>query len=102
MHKAGDVLTKIFDRIATPETSAWASFCRNWPDIVGQELKDHLRPLREENGVLFLETEHPGWLQIVKFREKEVIERINQFLPGYKIGKLGTIITKSRSGIREY
>ena len=102
MHKAGDVLTRIFDRITTPETSAWVSFCQNWPDIVGRELKDHLKPLREEKGILFLETEHPGWLQIVTFHEEEILKKVNQFLPGSTIKKLRMIVTTSRSRIGEY
>lgn len=54
----------------------------------GEKLANSSRVIDLKNGVLLVETDHPGWIQYLNFHKKFIIKGIKMAIPEIKISSL--------------
>jgi predicted nucleic acid-binding Zn ribbon protein len=57
-------------------------------DTYGQRLADHSRILDVKNGVLIIETDHPGWTQLLQIHRAYIITGLQRLVPAEGIRAL--------------
>ena len=117
MKKAGDIISELFrDRFGNELMesarstaglfSSWSKITAEvWPvhseqgseqrkdDIPAAALHSQIREL--ERGVLLIEADHPGWIQILQFRQTELLSVIKRRYP--ELGIHGIAFRLSRA-----
>lgn len=78
--QAEDAIKELFRKIMPPAAKGYTRLYSGWRQIVGEEISFHVVPKDVVNGVLILETDHPGWAQRIKMMEESILESIgNQY-----------------------
>lgn len=57
-----DILTGMLRKDETKSIVLPKVIAERWPVIAGEQLASHVHPSHLENGVLYLQADHPGWL----------------------------------------
>ena len=103
MRKAGDIVTALFnerygpDFVETARSSAglfssWTKIAAKlWPG--GEDRKDndipaaaaHSKISELEKGILVVEADHPGWIQILQTKQEEMLSMVQRRYPELKI-----------------
>jgi predicted nucleic acid-binding Zn ribbon protein len=96
MKKAGDLLKNIFDNFNIKEPRGGKSIISSWQDIAGQELSEHTRITDIRKDTLYLEADHPGWLQILELKKRSVLGSINTMFPEKGITDIRISLKKKR------
>ena len=60
----------------TGDLDAYKVF-RLWPELVGERISTHARPVRIDKFTLFIEVDDPLWLTQLKYMKTDVLERID-------------------------
>ena len=75
------LLSAFFDDETLKKGGRWAAFYRDWKEIAGERLAAHSRVGDIVNGILVVEAEHPGWVQLLQLRQDEILEATRQRYP---------------------
>ena len=75
MERAGDILKAILAEGVLRSGHKYISLFGGWEDVVGEPLCDHTRAIDVQRGSLVVEVDHPGWFQMLQFREKQILRR---------------------------
>lgn len=59
-----------------PSRKAVGGVFGRWAEAVGEQIADHVRPLKLDEGVLVVEVDDPAWATQVKFLVPTIIERL--------------------------
>jgi hypothetical protein len=109
MRKAGDIIESLFkDRFGQKFAararstaglfSAWAGICAEaWPfagmeDIPPAAAHSRIREL--ERGLLLVEADHPGWVQILQTRQQELLSIARQRFPELDIRSISFCLSR--------
>ena len=93
MKKAGDLLRDFFDNLG-PGGKKGESFFSSWELIAGKDISLYTRIKDLRKGTLYIEAEHPGWVQIVELKKKLLIMRINELFPEKKINDIRVVLKR--------
>jgi predicted nucleic acid-binding Zn ribbon protein len=52
-----------------------------WDRIVGQAMAKHVRLIDVHGGILIVEVDHPGWLQMLGLRQEALLEAARRAAP---------------------
>ena len=52
----------------------------SWSELVDPETRAHARPLKVDNGVLWVEVDNSAWLQQLQFKKLELLDLLNDHL----------------------
>ena len=115
MKKAGDVISAIFRERFGPEFAETArsnaGLFSSWADIVAEAwqgkagisqspgLEDvpaaaHSRIRELERGLLLIEADHPGWVQILQTKQKELLSAAGRRYPELGIRSIAFRLSK--------
>ena len=100
-----DVLGKVTKRLGMASPDALATVFAGWPELVGDSIAAHVRPLGLRNGVLHLEADEPGWATQLHFLGPDVIRRVNEQVGSDLVNELAVRVSRqpgaSRRGQRD-
>ena len=68
---------------------------------LGERLAGNTRVMDLKNGVLLVETDHPGWIQYLKTYQKFILNGLKMNLPNLKISSLAFRVAGSRVSLSE-
>jgi len=88
MRKVGDVLRDFLKERGWPTEDPYAPLFRGWEEIAGRELGSRSRVVEVEDGVIVVEVEHPGWLQMLQLRKRSLLKAARAAVPGGRIEDL--------------
>ena len=88
MRKIGDVLRDFLKERGWPTEDPYAPLFRGWEEIAGPELGPRTRVVEVEDGVIVVEVDHPGWLQMLLLRKRSLLEAARKAVPGGRIEDL--------------
>jgi ethanolamine utilization protein EutA (predicted chaperonin) len=85
----GDVISKIFNNSIQNKFSEKNSLNSEWHkileeafiginDITAKKAADHSKIAYIKNNIIFIETDHQGWIQILQTIQKNIIKSINK------------------------
>jgi hypothetical protein len=69
--------------------------------INAEKAANHSRVLNLENGILFVETDHSGWIQILQTREKQILKLLRHNFPELNIRNIAFKLIKQERDIPE-
>ena len=81
MKKAGDLLKNFFENLNIREPKGVKTITSSWKDIAGQELSEHTRIKDIRKDTVYVEADHPGWLQILELKKRSILGNINTDFP---------------------
>jgi predicted nucleic acid-binding Zn ribbon protein len=81
MKRAGELLASFFDRQTLEAAQDYSELFSSWQSIAGDKLAAHSRIRELEHSVLSVEADHPGWIQILQTREKELLDALCRRFP---------------------
>jgi hypothetical protein len=81
MEKAGDLLKLFLDGKQFAEGQKWSEFFVFWKRMLGERLATHSRIRDVKNGALIVETDHPGWIQMLQLRQNALLKEISRRYP---------------------
>ena len=64
---------------------------------IGERLAGNTRVIDLKNGVLLVETDHPGWIQYLKIYQKFILNGLKMNLPSLKINSLAFRVAGSNA-----
>ncbi|MCL2831992.1 MAG: DUF721 domain-containing protein [Treponema sp.] len=103
VRKAGDLLTSLFSERFDRETLENARisaelFSNSWAAAAKQAqisaACDHCRIRELERGILVIEAEHPGWVQILQTKQKYLLGIFQKKFPELKIQGLSFCLSR--------
>lgn len=74
MKSVGEVLREYLRERGWLKANPYEPLFREWSSIVGEALSGHVRLVDVLDGVLVVEADHPGWLQMVQLRKQAILE----------------------------
>ena len=68
---------------------------------IGERLAGNTRVIDLKNGVLLVETDHPGWIQYLKTYQKFILNGLKMYLPDLKISSLAFRVAGEKVSLSE-
>ncbi len=81
MDRAGDLLKEFLKRQGLSGDEPVVSLFQGWAQLVEPPLLDHSRIIDLKNGILWVEVDHPGWMQILHLQQSRILQRIRRRYP---------------------
>lgn len=78
---ASEILSAFFDRDLVKQGEYYALFDKSWKTIAGPRLAPHSRPVDIRHGLLIVETEHQGWIQLLQIQQDKMLGEIQRRFP---------------------
>jgi hypothetical protein len=91
---AADMITQVFSNIDKADAENSNRLLGTWKAVVskihkyGEKIAAHTELIELKNGVLLVETDHPGWIQIVQMYSKFILTGLERAVPELKISSL--------------
>jgi hypothetical protein len=85
MKKAGDLLSVIFDDEILKKARGYHNLFSSWKIIAGEKIAAHSRIVELERYVLLVEADHPGWIQILRTKQKDLLNAVRRRFPDLSI-----------------
>ena len=78
----------MFDTSTANQAQAYSSLFDSWDRIAGTDIASHSRIVDVQHGALVAEVDHPGWIQMIRLREKEILDKLATSYPSLEITHL--------------
>jgi predicted nucleic acid-binding Zn ribbon protein len=86
MKKASELVQAMMDNLIQNEQQREAlSLFSAWTKIAGINEGSHSKIEEIENGVVFVKVDHPGWLQKLEMKRKNILKNLKSSYPELKI-----------------
>lgn len=89
MKKAGELLSYFFDKPTVDQARRYSNLCDSWAEMVKtyniSAAADHAQIVQFERHVLLVETDHPGWIQILQTKQRELLHEFQRRFPELSI-----------------
>jgi len=77
----GSLLAAFFDEEKLRRGGRYAQFFESWKAVVGEHLASHSRVVDLDKGILIVEAEHPGWIQLLQLRQTQALNALTRRFP---------------------
>lgn len=95
---AANLLSRFFDEEKIKRGGSYASFFSSWKQIVGERLAAHSRIVELEKGVLIIEAEHPGWIQLLQLKQATILSALSSRFPELEFRAIAFRLARSDAG----
>lgn len=91
---SSEMITRVFKNISPSDFDKSNNVFNAWKKTVskisgnGEKLAAHSLPVDLKNGILLVESDHPGWNQMLQFHKKFILAGLNRLSGGVKIESL--------------
>lgn len=76
-----ELLSAFFDQDMAKKGEDYVGFSRSWKSIAGSRLGEHSHPADLRHGLLIVEAEHQGWMQLLQLQQDKMLEEIQRKFP---------------------
>lgn len=102
MKRAGDLLAAIIDANLYSKARAYSGFFSSWDQITqGCGLAaagGHSRVRELERGILLVEADHPGWVQILQTKAPQIMSALRRRFPELDVRGISFVLGKLQDG----
>jgi predicted nucleic acid-binding Zn ribbon protein len=81
MKRVGDLLREFLKQKGWLEGNPYEPLFVQWQKIAGAAIAAHARLVDVRNGILIVEVDHPGWLQMLRLRQDALLEGARKAVP---------------------
>jgi hypothetical protein len=93
MERAGDLLSSFFDKELLRTAQGYSALFSSWSFLIkeqfgskiGDRVAAHSRIKELEKFILLIETDHPGWIQILQTKQKQLLEAVRRRFPSLQV-----------------
>ena len=96
MKKAGDILGDYMRNFHSNIGTEYSSAFKSWSKIAGEDMVSHSSVKDLTNGILLVEADHPGWIQLLQMRKKKILKNIHTFYPELDVISIRFILKSSQ------
>jgi hypothetical protein len=105
MKRVGDFLASIIDANLYHKARAYSGFFSSWDQITqGCGLAaagGHSRVRELERGILLIEADHPGWVQILQTRAPQIIGAVRRRFPELDVRGISFVLSRPQGEVPE-
>jgi hypothetical protein len=98
---ASEILAGFFDREVASAGGEYRGFSQAWKNIAGPRLGEHSHPRDIKHGILLVETEHQGWIQLLLMQQNRIVAEIGRLFPSLGIRGMAFRLADQRSKANE-
>ncbi|MGD9939812.1 MAG: DUF721 domain-containing protein [Clostridia bacterium] len=95
--KASEIIGTILSPDVAAKAGSWSRFFGSWERAAGERLSAHSRPVDVRNGIVIVEADHPGWVQLLQLEQKRILDTIKRSFPELEITGIAFKTAKDRS-----
>lgn len=95
--KASELIGAILSPELAAKAGSWSRFFGSWELAAGERLSAHSRPVDVRNGIVIVEADHPGWIQLLQLDQKRILDAIKRSFPELGIHGIAFKTAKDRS-----
>jgi len=95
--KASEIIGAILSPDVAAKAGSWSRFFGSWERAAGERLSAHSRPVDVRNGIVIVEADHPGWVQLLQLEQKRILDAIKRSFPELGISGIAFKTAKDRS-----
>jgi predicted nucleic acid-binding Zn ribbon protein len=85
VEKAGDLLTALLGQGLMTKARGYTDLFSSWRAVTEEEraaaAADHSRIAELEHGVIFVEADHPGWIQVLQLKQRKLLSSLQRKFP---------------------
>lgn len=85
---AAELISALISPKAAEAAGTWAKVTGAWPALAGDRAAPHSRIADLENHVVTVEVDHPGWIQLLQFRQVRLLTEIQERFPSLEVRAL--------------
>ncbi|MDR0642386.1 MAG: DUF721 domain-containing protein [Treponema sp.] len=105
MKRAGEYLAAIIDANLYSKAKVYSGFFSSWGQITQgcgiAAAAGHSRVRELEQGILVVEADHPGWVQILQTKAPQIISAARRRFPELDIRGISFTLSRPRGGVPE-
>jgi hypothetical protein len=94
MKRAGDLLSSFFDERLLKTAKGYSALFSSWASITGEKIAAHSRIRELEHFIVFVEADHPGWIQILQTKQQGILETLQRRFPDLDISGISFRLSK--------
>jgi hypothetical protein len=98
MKKVGDILSAFFDKETLEKAKGYGALFSSWGSLTAKcgipQAAAHSRITGLDKSLLLVEADHPGWVQILQTKQKELLREVQEQFPGFFMA--GIVLRLSR------
>lgn len=102
-----DIINRTVENISNNDINNANSICKIWKDVLstikndfneneGKNLSSHTQVVDFKGGILFVEADHPGWIELLKIYKKYILVGLNRKSKEIKIESLAISLKKKK------
>lgn len=88
MKRIGDLVRQFLEDRGWEGGDPYSPLFTGWKQVVGEPLATHCRLAEVEDGILIVDVDHPGWLQMLSMKSRTVLEAARKAAPKARIEAL--------------
>ncbi len=85
MKRIGDLVRQFLEDRGWESGDPYSPLFAGWKQVVGEPLAGHSWLAEVEDGVLIVDVDHPGWLQMLSMKRQAVLEGARKAAPRARI-----------------
>lgn len=94
MRKVGDILKDYLREKGWLTENPYAPLFSEWARVAGEPLAAHTRIRDVREGLLIVDVDHPGWLQIASMRKDQLLRRAREAAPQGRIADVRFVLAQ--------
>ena len=100
-----DMITATFSSIEKSEIEKNNKLFNAWKQIItsirgnGQNIYEHTSIVDVKNGILLLETDHPGWIQLLQMNSRFIVKGLKMYAPELNVSSLSYRLKGSNAAL---
>ncbi|GAB1482302.1 hypothetical protein MASR2M78_11170 [Treponema sp.] len=95
MKKAGDLLNAFFDEQTLTKAGAYSELFSAWRSLVNERIAAHSKIVELERDILIVEADHPGWIQVLQFKQADILKAAQKRFPDLSIHGISLRLARS-------
>jgi hypothetical protein len=100
MKRVGDIISALFDERLMTKARGYSKLFDCWEEITKKNAiaaaVDHSRLKNLDRGLLLVEADHPGWIQILQTKEQQILADFRYRFPGMDITGISFMLSRPR------
>jgi predicted nucleic acid-binding Zn ribbon protein len=85
MKRAGELLAALLDQQTLGAAREYSALFSSWRSIAGDTFAAHSWIRELEHSILLVEADHPGWIQMLQIKEKDLLDALRRRFPDQRI-----------------
>ncbi len=85
MKNARELIAALFDTTTAKKAEIFGSLLSGWGKVAGEDIAAHSKVIDYRHGAVVVEVDHPGWIQMIRLRERRILHSLQRGYPDLDI-----------------